>query len=441
MRVLRILWWTSLLFGLSSCASTQDGAKTARSATSGASSSVEASSSSSLGKSVSRPSYNVDAIESVDASMRGIESALQQADEGNLSGAISSLTEVSKKYPKSFIAHYDLGLLYERQLDTTRARAAYQAALEAEPNFSQALIQIVRMDIRAGNPEAGIRTAESYIAKTPAAFDHSYAKLEGMIAARQYDASIALCRSLLKKDEANAKLRYYLALVEFERGRYRLSDFIVGESLDIDPNDAEALFLRARIHEALSSEDVALIPGIASTLDRVLELNPDYIEALWMRANIYYEASHYEKAESMYRHILELNPKIVGVMVNLANTLKTVDRGPEAEKLLLEARGLDPNNGLVDFAMGTLYLNFELIKLPMKDMDRLKLARTQFESASQHWTDPEDIALAKGYIRTTDDAIETLQAALDAEALFGSFSESGEEEAGAGESGETLRVD
>ena len=119
--------------------------------------------------------------------------------------------------------------------------------------------------------------------------------------------------------------------MEFERGRYRLSDFIVGESLDIDPNDAEALFLRARIHEALSSEDVALIPGIASTLDRVLELNPDYIEALWMRANIYYEASHYEKAESMYRHILELNPKIVGVMVNLANTLKTVDRGPEAE--------------------------------------------------------------------------------------------------------------
>ena len=54
---------------------------------------------------------------------------------------------------------------------------------------------------------------------------------------------------------------------------------------------------------------------------------------------------------------------------------------------------------------------------------------------------PPEALLAKGYIRTTDDAIETLQAALDAEALFGSFSESGEEEAGAGESGETLRVD
>ena len=139
---------------------------------------------------------------------------------------------------------------------------------------------------------------------------------------------------------------------------------------------------------------------------------------------IYYEASNYAKAEEYFKHIIELNPSTVGAYINLANTYKTVDRGPEAETLLKKAKELDPHDGLVDFALGTLYLNTELIKLPgMNDMDRLHLARTQFENAQKNWTSKDDITLAKGYIKTTDDAIETLQAMLDAEALFGSSSE------------------
>jgi tetratricopeptide (TPR) repeat protein len=143
-----------------------------------------------------------------------------------------------------------------------------------------------------------------------------------------------------------------------------------------------------------------------------------------MRGVIYYEASNYQQAELFFRKILSLNSKTVGAYINLANTLKTLDRGPEAEKLLQKAQELDPKNGLVYFALGTLYLNTELIKLPgLKDMDRLKMAKINFETAQQNWTSKDDIALAKGYIRTTDDAIETLQAMLDAEALFGTPSD------------------
>jgi tetratricopeptide (TPR) repeat protein len=374
-----------------------------------------------LGNKVARTVYNVDAI---DAASTDIEKALATASQGNVPAAIVALQNIAKKNPKAFLAHYNLGILQERQHDDAAARAAYEAALNAEPNFSPALMQMVRMDIRSGNPSAGISKANQYITASPDAFEHNYAKLEAMIANKQYDDTIALIRTLLKQDEANAKLRYYLAMTEFEKKRYRLADFIVGESLEIDPEDYEALFLRARIHDALSEEDVALVPGIAATLDTVLELNPDHLEALWMRGVIYYEASNYQQAELFFRKILSLNSKTVGAYINLANTLKTLDRGPEAEKLLQKAQELDPKNGLVYFALGTLYLNTELIKLPgLKDMDRLKMAKINFETAQQNWTSKDDIALAKGYIRTTDDAIETLQAMLDAEALFGTPSD------------------
>ncbi|MBO4350544.1 MAG: tetratricopeptide repeat protein [Proteobacteria bacterium] len=364
-----------------------------------------------------RTIYN---LENIDAGAPQIESALKTANDGNTSSAISALQSVTSSNNKAFLGHYDLGVLYERQENYTSARKAYEDALRAEPKFTPALLQIVRMDIRNGNMNSALNTANQYISSQPDVFSHNYARIEVMIANKQYDETIALINALLKRDEANPKLRYYLAQVEFERKRYRLAEFIVGESLEIDPDDYEALFLRARIHDALSEEDVSLIPGIASTLDRVLELNPDHLEALWMRGVIYYEASNYDKAEKFFRHIIELNPSTVGAYINLANTLKTLDKGPEALKLLNKAKELAPNDGLVDFALGTLYLNIELIHLPdIKDMDRLKLARTMFENAQSHWTEKDDVALAKGYIRTTDDAIETLQAMLDAEALFG----------------------
>ncbi len=356
---------------------------------------------------------------SIDTSSADIEKALTTANSGKTANAITELKRIVDKNPKAFLGFFNLGILYERQSELANARSAYVQALEAEPKYTPALLHLVRLDIRNGNPASAVNTANRYIANHPNVFEHHYARLEAMIAAGQYDDSIALIRTLLAADEANPKLRYYLAMTEFERKRYRLAEFIVGEALEITPDDYDALFLKARIHDALSEDDVALIPGIASTLDRVLELYPDHLEALWMRANIYYEASNYTKAEELYRHILALNPRTVGAYINLANTLKTVDKGPEAETLLNKAKSLDPYNGLVDFALGTLYLNIELIHLPMKDMDRLKLARTQFENAQNNWNGTDDANLAKGYIKTTDDAIENLQAFLDAEALFG----------------------
>ncbi len=373
-----------------------------------------------LGQQIARTKFDYNAI---DASAKDVEAALETAKKGNVSTAITSLKSVTDKNPKAFLGFYNLGVLYERQLFTSKAKEAYENALKAEPRFTQALIQLVRLNVRNGNKSEAISVANRYISANPGVFEHNYAKLEALIANGQYDESIALVRVLLKRDEANAKLRYYLALAEFHKKRYRLAEFMVNESLEIDNDDFEALFLLARIHDVLSEEDVALIPGVASTLDRVLELNPDHVEALWRRGVIYYEASNYTKAEEFFRHVIELNPSIVGAYIDLANTLKTQNKGPEAEQLLNKAKTLDPRNGLVDFAMGTLYLNFELIELPgMDNMARLKKAKTCFETAQANWTSKDDKDLAKGYIRTTDDAIETLEVMLANEAFLRSTS-------------------
>jgi len=410
--ILRNMTFLALCLVLSACAGTKD--KTPQAPTARA-----------QGEGSARPApktavnYNVDAVNTVLEASGAIEQALAEADAGNPRGAIVELQEVVKRSPKAFLAHHNIGILHERLGETQNARAAYEQALRAEPNYSPALLNLVRLDIRDGSPSAALATANRYLQQNPSNFEHNYARLEALVANRQFDDAVGSIRTLLKSDEANPTLRYYLAKAEYARGRLRLADFIVSESLEIAPEDADALFLRAKIHHALSSDDISLVPGIATTLDEVLRLSPDHVEALWMRGIIFYEANNIDRAEAYFRRVIALSPKLVEGYINLANALKTNNRGQEAEQHLKRAAELSPKNGDVDFAFGTLYFNIELIELPgRQDMDRLKLAKTYFEAAASNWTDKADVALARRFIKTTDDAIETLQMMIDAESLF-----------------------
>jgi len=354
-----------------------------------------------------------------------IENALRYAHDNNKTAAIQTLDAAAKKSPKAFLVPYNKGLIYEWSGDTNNAAAAYEAALRIEPKFSPALLNLVRLKVSQNQAQAALTVASSYVSNYPDAFDHNIAKLEAMIALKQYDNAVNEARRLLKIDEANPELRYEIALAEYNRNRLNLAEFVVGEALEITPDYVDALFLKARIHHRLVATEPTYATGLAGELDRVLELQPDHIEALWMRGIIYYEANDYTNAEATFRKVIAYAPNLAEGYVNLANVLKTLNKGPEAETNLKKAEQLSPNNPNVEFSFGTLYLNTAIIELPgVDDMDRLNNAKARFQAAASHTTDKAEIKIFNGYIRTTDDAIEALEAAREAEALFGDDEES-----------------
>ncbi len=353
-----------------------------------------------------------------------IENALRYAHNNDKNAALQALDSAAKKSPKAFLVPYNKGLIYEWSGDQNNAAAAYEAALRIEPKFSPALLNLVRLKIAQDQASTALSIATTYVNNYPDAFDHNIAKLEAMIALKQYDACVNEARRLLKIDEANPELRYEIALAEYNRNRLNLAEFVVGEALEITPDYVDALFLKARIHHRLVATEPTYATGLSGELDRVLELQPDHIEALWMRGIIYYEANDYTNAEATFRQVIAYAPNLAEGYVNLANVLKTLNKGPEAEKNLQKAEQLSPNNPNVEFSFGTLYLNTAIIELPgMDDMDRLNQAKARFKAAASHTTDKAEIKLFNGYVRTTDDAIEALEAAREAEALFGSDDE------------------
>lgn len=353
-----------------------------------------------------------------------IAQAQQLMAAGEKDQAMATLDRAASKAPKAFLVPYNKGLIYTWAGESNAALLAYQKALSIEPKFSPALLNLVRLYIERGETQSAYQVASNYVNNYPDAFDHNIARIEAMIALKQYDEAVSECRRLLKLDEANPHLRYEIALAEFGRERYNLAEFVVKEALELVPDDVDSLFLLSKIHAKLSLTEATYATTLASEYDRVIELQPNHIEALWRRGILYYQANDYTNAETTFRKMISIAPNIYQGYVNLANVLKTLNRGPEAETYLRKAESLAPQNSEIAFAFGTLYMNTEIIEMPgMDDMDRLNLARANFEAAISYTQDKAEIKLFKGYIRTTDDAIETLQAMREAEALFGSSSE------------------
>ncbi|MBQ1266275.1 MAG: tetratricopeptide repeat protein [Proteobacteria bacterium] len=380
-------------------------------------------------------SFNQEVSQSNDTVARELDKAAQFMAAGNKQQALTVLDQAASKAPKAFLVPYNKGLVYEWSGDSNAALLAYQKALSIEPKFSPALLNIVRLYISRGEIQSAYNISTNYVQNYPDAFDHNIARIEALIAQKKYDDAVSECRRLLKLDEANPRLRYEIALAEYYRGRYNLAEFVVKEALELVPDDVDSLFLLSKIHAHLSLTDATYATTLSSEYDRVLELQPNHVEALWRRGILYYQANDYTNAEATFRKMINIAPNIYQGYVNLANVLKTINRGPEAESYLKKANELSPENSEIAFAFGTLYMNTEIITLPgVDDLERLKNARSYFESAISYTTDKAEIKLFKGYIKTTDDAIETLQAMREAEALFGPSSST--EETSASENAE-----
>ena len=351
------------------------------------------------------------------AAKADIRHAIELAEEGNVEAAIRQLEKVIANDPSAFLAAYNLALMYERVGEYDKANATYRNCLAAEPTYSQALLNLVRLELREG--KNALYTANNYIEKNPDIFEYQYAKLEALLGSGKDEEAIDIIRRLLKTDEASTRLRYYMALAEFHKKRYELSLYALQQALSITNEDPEIYFLLALVQ--LKFDNTI---GAQEAIIKALNLRPDYLEALWVKGIIDYETRNTDEAEAIFRKMVMQNPTLPEAYLNLGNVLKTQRKGDEAEEYLKKAEALSPKSGDVKFALGALYLNID--PLPLKSisgMDRLNLAKRYFQDAQSLMTTKADKATAKDMINKTDKAIQILQAEQEAAELESAFSD------------------
>lgn len=177
----------------------------------------------------------------------------------------------------------------------------------------------------------------------PPAFDpRGKVAFEGMFfeayESKDYEAALHVLYTHYDEDAAfSARWSYYQAVCLWRTGRYSEALTDLELVLDAVPDDAEAIYLRAMVHQATGDVEAAI-----DDLSRTIELEPDHVKALCNRGAQLYALGEHDDALDDFEAALEINPRHVRSLFGMGTIC--VERGQLklAEDLLQRGVRTDP---------------------------------------------------------------------------------------------------
>ncbi len=310
----------------------------------------------------------------VSAAVAGdINQAVLAAEKGDLEGAANDLIDLVEQPDGGFLAAYNLGVIRERQGRYEASAKRYFQALKRNPDFSPALLNLIRLYLRNNRANDGQRLAEQFIAKRPDNLGHRVAKLEVSLAKGAYEDVISESKQVLRKDERQVDAMFALAQANFQLGRYELARAVIVRAVELKPNRPDLYNLYGLIEMNLDNDQSAI-----ANFKKAIELQPQYPEARNNLGVLYQKARDYNGAAEEIKEAIRAYPDFEEAFVNLGNAYKGMGRYKDAELAFKRAIELDDAFANAHFNLGILYLDSEVPG--MDTIGRLQKAIDSFQT-------------------------------------------------------------
>ncbi|MBI1853714.1 MAG: HEAT repeat domain-containing protein [Planctomycetes bacterium] len=200
-------------------------------------------------------------------------------------------------------SRYLLGRLFGKLDRLEAARAEFERALVAQPDYAFAHEGLAIYHMKKGAPDLALKALEAALATNPK-FDHARVTLGGILY-NQKDYPRAIDELLkIPKDSAE----YYGARLLI--GQCRLArkemDLAIAEfklAQGLKPGDYEASYYAADAQRNTGDFD-----GAIATCESILAKKPDEFFAAYLAGRAYYEKGDYDKAKSSLQMILDKAP-------------------------------------------------------------------------------------------------------------------------------------
>jgi protein O-mannosyl-transferase len=232
----------------------------------------------------------------------------------------------------NYMAHYNLGNLYNREDKLAEAVQQYEAALRAEPNYAEAhnnlgtvLLRLKRWDEAIEHQVAAARLKPEFL--------YVFNLANAFADAGKANDAIAQYQQALRLDPDSSASHHNLGLVLQGQGRTQEATAEFSAALKLQPeyesaeyNIANRLADAGRIDEAIPHYQAAL------------RLDPKHAESYNGLGICYAMQGKMVEAEQQFREAVRLNPEFSGAQSNLANALgaqnKLAEAIPHYEKAL-----------------------------------------------------------------------------------------------------------
>jgi tetratricopeptide (TPR) repeat protein len=249
------------------------------------------------------------------------------AEKGDLKCAVAAFEQALRLEPRSAEAHFDLGLVRQRQEQPAAAAKEFRLALESDPGLLQARCALGSVLVDPGEAETEFRKALDANPQLVCALD-------------------GLAQVLLNRERYDAALEYWRRAVRIQP-----------EDTDLQLALATGTYKSARAREAagLPPLDGAGVADAIRLFEELLKSHPDLTAAHFTLANIYANEKRYREAADEYQQVNRLNPADTVALLAQVKALVNVSAFTDARGPAQDYVRKKPNDASGHILLGMVY--------------------------------------------------------------------------------------
>jgi tetratricopeptide (TPR) repeat protein len=291
-------------------------------------------------------------------------------------GAVESLQSALRNDPENAVAHYQLGLAYAQQQNEGRAESEWREAVRIRPDLIDAQRSIAGLELRRGDLEALLQTAQQIIKAQPYSPDGFLLKGIADLARQKYTDAQQDAEQAAQRSPQSPTPSIQMGNIQFAQKHFADAEKFFQQALDKDPSSAEALsdLMNAYIAEKQPEKAVAAanaqiakvpnnsnfydllgtvlfntkkdLPGSEAALRKAIELNKNNVDALEKLGKVKVQEGSADQALALYQQSIKDNPREVVFYILCGELYEAKKDWEQAKSMYQQALSVSPDHPL-----------------------------------------------------------------------------------------------
>jgi tetratricopeptide (TPR) repeat protein len=292
------------------------------------------------------------------------------------SGAVDSLQSALRTDADNAVAHYQLGNAFAQQHNEGRAESEWREAVRIRPDLTDAHRSLAALELRRGDFDAVLETAQQIIKVEPYSPDGFILKGIAHLARQKYaDAQQDAEQAALRAPQNPAPL-VQLGSIQLAQKHYADAEKFYQQALDKDPSSTEGLSGLMNTYVAQKQSDKAIaaanaqiakspnnsnfydllgtalfngkkdLPGAEGALRKAIELNKNNVDALEKLGKVQVQEGSADQALALYQQSIKDNPREVIFYILCGELYEAKKDWDQAKSMYQQALNVSPDHPL-----------------------------------------------------------------------------------------------
>ena len=271
--------------------------------------------------------------------------------QGKNEEAIAELNRMRSSDPPLRGVSHELGIAYYKSGDYLKAIDSLKAAIQEDPNDTEATQMLGLSDYLAGRPAEAIPLLEKVRGWYPRAnVDANYILGVCYIQIKDYAQARKAFAQMFEVAPDSAAAYLFTARVLLRQEFDPIAEEYAQKATAIDPKLPLAHFFLGELHLYKSK-----IPEAIADFQAELALNPGHAATYYKLADAYSRVQKFDEAERLLQRSIWLDATSTGPYILLGKVLEKKGEAELAVRALQHALTMDPNNTVAHHLLGQAY--------------------------------------------------------------------------------------